>query len=201
MDWTIIEQYLKTNTDEALILALLEYDKTLNKELSAGSAETKNFDELLANSKGISNLREVSQARQLLEKVVSVPSFKPAREDLEKAINAYHLALVEYLADEGKPSFYDKLFLLAKQLLFTAKGKNLKKIILLVMGFFVFVYLLAGTSVGKAFGEAVVTGANSAVALLLGALAVFVATLGIAAISLFFFDRVRRGREIKSNNQ
>jgi hypothetical protein len=197
MDWTVIEDYLKTNTNESLTLALLEYDKILTRELRKPFEAHKNFDELLGATDAISNLFEVKNARSLLEKIVAIPNFRPKRDDLEKAINAYHAALLDLLAKNASLSVYERMFLIFKQLIFTAKGKRLKQIVIALTAFFVFVYILAGTAVGKAFGDIVVRSTNTAAVFVLSVLAVFVATLAVAAISLFFFDRIRRGQEIK----
>ena len=195
MDWTLIEDYLKRNTDESLALALLEYDKSLTRELSSRGSH-KDFQEMLGGAKFISNLTEVSKARNVLEKIVAIPGFKIDRKELEEAINAYHLALVDTLAAEGKPSIYDKIFLALKQFIFTAKGMRFKKILLGVVLLFAFIYFLSGTSVGKSFGEGIVSNINAAAIFLVSALAVFAATVIVAAIALLFFDRLRRGQTI-----
>ncbi len=93
--WKQIEDYLESDSESKLKLAVMEAENLLNKTLKKMGFEGDNIEERLEQvPKGkIENLKEIKLAHQLRNDIAYDPDYQLQKEEVKEALDIYKKAL------------------------------------------------------------------------------------------------------------
>lgn len=193
IDWTVIENLLKQNTDSALVQALLEYDKLVRQLMSKRGIPGLTFSHKIENAKMIlTNIPDLEKARKMRDRILDEIDFLPHRRELEMAINAYHQAVVDLASSRADLSLLRRTIQLLRFYIFSKKGSTYKKLGVALFSLFAFIYFLGGTALGVAISQGVVTFVNTVFTWFVFLILMLVSAGFVAALTLVYFDKRRR---------
>ncbi len=152
--WDIVEDLLSEGSMSGYKMAIIETENILSMALEDKRIPGKNNSEKIQNTEFlIENPDKLKYSRAMRKNIISEAGFDVSSEDTKEIISGYYKAIMDIAnKDSNKFGIKEKTLLFLERWLGNF-SKIIKRAIILVVLFFLTVFILSETTIGKSFSS------------------------------------------------
>lgn len=193
LTWDLVEKYLKEETPGGAAMSLIETEKILELILDRLQFEGKTLDEKLISAKNeLNNYQDLKTARTVTKKIQKELYATITPPETREIIKPYLEAIrVLTKSKRNNASFFAKLSFNIKNKLPVLKSFFIYSLVSLFV-FFLGVFLVDSTEIGKQFGEAIISISSVLFSWVLFTILLVTGITIIGVTTIFYFEKQRK---------
>ncbi|MEA1937080.1 MAG: hypothetical protein U9N04_03140 [Patescibacteria group bacterium] len=148
--WNTVEDSLNEGTFSGYKIAVVETEKILQMALDDKKFPGKDIDEQIKNAEIIiKNLEKLNYSRAMYDKIINEPDFDISAEDIKEIEMGYYRAVSDITKMRSKDIDFKERINLLLQKYFYGFPHKIKKVLILIVLFFLAIFLSTETATGR----------------------------------------------------